>query len=226
MTTPYPLGRHHEFDERSRGYNVAELLGPRRATVSSSIHRCALHLDQGNLGSCVGNGWTHARATTPHARAGLTEVDALSLYEAATKLDTIDGAYPPNDTGSSVLAGAKAAVKAGFFAGYRWAFNIDDVVNALMHLGPVVVGTNWLNDMFEPDADGFLSVSGPVEGGHCYALRGIHLNGKVGKRKPTDYITMRNSWGRTWGINSDAYIEVADMEALLKADGEAAIPNH
>ncbi len=88
----FALGRHHEFDERSHQFPVSQLWDQVdvNATVSSSIHRCYAHLDQGDLGSCVGNGWTHARATTPHGKTGQTEADALNLYEQATKLDTIE----------------------------------------------------------------------------------------------------------------------------------------
>lgn len=223
----YQLGRHHEFDERSRQYPVRELLPPAAVAAASSIHRCYAHLDQGQLGSCVGNGWTHARATTPHGTTGLTEKDALLLYERATVIDTIQGAYPPDDTGSSVLAGAKVCKSSGWFAGYRWAFTIADVVDTLLHLGPVVVGTDWTDDMFTPDpATAFVSPTGSVAGGHCYLLRGVTLGGKVNGHGPIDYLTCRNSWGTDWGHGGDFHITVDDMASLLKQDGEAAVPHH
>ncbi len=100
------------------------------------------------------------------------------------------------------------------------------MVDTLLHVGPVVVGTDWLEDMFTPDNDYFIHPGGNVAGGHCYLLRGVTLGGKVNGHGPYDYLTMRNSWGTGWGHNSDAHILVTDMADLLKADGEACVPHH
>jgi hypothetical protein len=141
--TPFPLGRHQQFDARSRQYPLTAVLPKRAASVSKSW-ACRVHLDQGNLGSCVGNGWTHAYAASPHGHTSLTEDDALAIYKRATKIDNIPGNYPPSDTGSSVLAGAKATVEHGWFSTYRWAFSVDDIIKLNHH----VIGTKGLDDYF------------------------------------------------------------------------------
>lgn len=231
--TPFPLGRVHEPDARNDEYPVRLLLDHvgQTATVGSSIHRCPLHLDQGDLGSCTGHGPTHWRATTPHSESGLKEADALSLYEAATHLDSIPGSYPPDDTGSSVLAAMKALVKGRHIAGYTWATTVDEVVAALLHVGGVVVGSDWDESMFTPDEDYFISPDGNVAGGHCYLYRGVTLHGRIGARGVTDYITGRNSWrnpdGSWWGHNSDFHITLDDVQTLIdRGNAEFAIPHH
>jgi hypothetical protein len=223
--TPFPLGRHQQFDARSRQYPLTAVLPKRAASVSKSW-ACRVHLDQGNLGSCVGNGWTHAYAASPHGHTSLTEDDALAIYKRATKIDNIPGNYPPSDTGSSVLAGAKATVEHGWFSTYRWAFSVDDIIKALSTLGPVVVGTDWYDDMFNPaPRSGLIEVTGQIAGGHCYLLRGVKLNHHViGTKGLDDYFVIRNSWGEGWGNNSDAHIRVSDFEKLLTTGGDACIP--
>jgi C1A family cysteine protease len=37
-------------------------------------------------------------------------------------------------------------------------------------------------------------------------------------------VRARNSWGSSWGAGGDFYIKVADLERLLKAQGEACVP--
>jgi hypothetical protein len=38
------------------------------------------------------------------------------------------------------------------------------------------------------------------------------------------HYVLRNSWGADWGRNGDCYLTSRDMARLLKAGGEAAIP--
>lgn len=230
------LGRLVEFDERSRGFDVAALPGVAatlkvlRTNVSARVsvrHRTWVRLDQGDLGSCVGNGWTAARATSPGARVkGSDEQTAVSLYSEACGLDDVAGGWPPEDTGSSVLAGAKAAVRRGWFSSYSWAFTLDSVVAAAVH-GPVVIGIPWYNSMFEPVAgpggSSWLEVDrrSGLAGGHCLLVRGVSVGGRG-----VPYFLLRNSWGASWGDGGDVCVAVADLADLLRADGEACIPLH
>src|SRR3974390_862685 len=107
------LGRHIEHDERSKRFPVARLAkGPKSATYQ----RHCPPFDQGALGSCTGNAMAGVLMTEPFWTTGrlLTESDAVRLYSEATHLDNIRGNYPPDDTGSSGLAVAKAAKKEGW----------------------------------------------------------------------------------------------------------------
>jgi len=106
------LSRHINHDPRSRSYALTAKV----PTLVSTVHeRVAPVLDQGNVGSCVGNSVAGALGTTPLFRLSgwpaMDEAEALKFYSAAETIDG-NGPCPPNDKGSSGLSGA-AAVQAG-----------------------------------------------------------------------------------------------------------------
>ena len=123
--------------------------------------------------------------------------------------------------GTSVIAGAKAMQSINLLIEYRWAFSIQDIVQAIIKTGPVVLGLDWLEDMYEAPS-GVLLPKGKVVGCHCITAIGFYtssllLNGEPG-------ILLQNSWGNTWGNNSKAIIKVTDLELLLVKSEKACIP--
>lgn len=206
------LDRRVEFDERSRDFPIRARLAA-AGRVSRTWYLREPYLDQGKDGACVGFGWSHELAASPVRVAGVTDQSAFKLYKQAQTLDSTPG---EDYEGTSVLAGAKAVKADGYMPEYRWAFGLDDVLDTLSQYGPVVLGTNWLEGMFEPGADGYLDVSGPVAGGHCYLARGVAFR--------RGHVRIRNSWGESWGLNGDARIRFADLAKLLADQGEACVP--
>jgi hypothetical protein len=219
-TSDARLDRVPHFDERSRSFSVADVLPSTK--LRSRTWPCAVHLDQKAEGACVGFGWSHELAAQPVVVKGVTDGTARSLYRLAQTLDDEPGeAYE----GTSVLAGAKAVQQHGFLGEYRWAFGIDDVLATLAHVGPVVLGTNWLTGMFRTQTDGRLVVAGDVAGGHCYLARGLLVSGRLGNYNYGEpLVRIRNSWGPGWGVDGDAFIRASDLEWLLKDQGEACVP--
>jgi hypothetical protein len=169
--------------------------------------------DQGEMPYCVAFAWAHWLEDGPVTQPGNAPiVIPADLYAAAQEVDEWPGtAYD----GTSVRAGAKVLQTHGFVQSYQWAFSIDEAIRTLLHLGPMVIGVNWYDSMFEPDEAGFVDVSGPVAGGHAVKLDGV--NTKRG------LFRIKNSWGREWGNNGFAYISFEDFERLLREDGEACI---
>ncbi len=113
------LGRHVEHDARSRNFPAAV------APISDVKHvRHGKPFDQGDLGSCTGNAMAGALMTAPYYKASrtLVEANAVQLYEQATHFDRMQGTYPPDDTGSTGLAVAKAAKRDGYITAYSHAF--------------------------------------------------------------------------------------------------------
>lgn len=102
---------------------------------------------------------------------------------------------------------------AGLIASYVWAFDEPTVKRWMLERhGGVVIGVNWYTGMFRPDASGYLSISGTLEGGHCVWLRGYN--------RPRDAYRVQNSWGSGWGQNGQAWLRAADFSRLLVEDGE------
>jgi len=214
MSRTYALGRHLEpnHDPASRAFPAA--VAPLVTTLHA--HRGPV-LDQGQLGSCTGNAVSQALNTDPlrpAERRLLTEADAVGIYTWATHHDPYPGAYPPDDTGSSGLAVAKAARKLGLIHSYRHAFGLDHALGALV-LAPVIIGIPWLADMFTPDPDGYLSRTGTVAGGHEVALIGLDVEHRN--------VTVLNSWGSGWGNGGTALMHWADLDALLGQGGDVTV---
>lgn len=204
------LGRLPQFDERSREFPIRSLI-PDTARPVSKTWACRKHLDQGRTPSCVGHGWAHEIKAEPVVD-DVTEDLALVIYRGAQSLD---GDPNPHE-GSSVLAGVKAASGLGYYNGYRWAFGINDVLLALSHVGPVVLGVNWYDGMMNPDLMAQIHPTGNVAGGHCILAKGLNVR--------TQMITLHQSWGLNWGRSGDCVISVTDLARLLHEDGEACVP--
>lgn len=211
-TSDRRLDRVVQFDEKSRAYPIRALV--ENKTPRSYTWQCAQVLDQGEDGACVGFSWSHELIAKPVPVKGLDDRTALALYHAAQGLDE----WPGSDyDGTSVLGGAKAVKALGHMTEYRWAFGIDDLILALGHHGPGVLGINWLQNMFDPDPKtGLLNVSGDVAGGHAILVNGVDVKREL--------VRVHNSWGANWAKQGEAFIKFADLQNLLKNDGEFCIP--
>lgn len=215
------------FDERSRQYPIRALISKRPARKDK---RWAIGpiLDQGSEGACVGFGWAaealaapvpvdlqRLRFAAPREPNGF----ARQLYLQSKIMDEYDG---ENYDGSSVLGGAKAMQSYGLLREYRWAFGLDDVVDAVLAKGPVVLGINWYEGMYEAPG-GVLRPTGPVVGGHCITIVGYRHQSEL--LAGGDGVLLQNSWGSRWGVNGLALLALGDLEKLLAANGEACIPS-
>lgn len=151
-------------------------------------------LDQGNYGTCVGNGWANYGNTLP-IDDRFDEKDARAIYYEATILDgQPDDPDAPGggQQGATLRSGAKAMKNRKRLGAYAFAENLSVMLEWLDTKGPVVVATDWLHAMFTPDANGLVIPGGPVDGGHCYAAVGHWVEEKR--------IVFQNSWGAEWGI--------------------------
>lgn len=213
MTLHRRLGRVREHDPRSLAYPA-----PTTAELRSvKWRRYGLVLDQGNLGSCTGNAAAQALNHVPFHTVGtacLHEDTAVALYASATVLDGFPGTYPPEDTGSSGLGVAKAAQQAGYLSTYEHAFGLDHVLAAAQY-GPLIVGTDWHEDMFEPDDFGRVHPTGAVAGGHEYVLDGVDL--------AAQQLRFLNSWSASWGVKGHFYMSFDDFGSLLSEGGDAVL---
>jgi hypothetical protein len=208
------LGRHVEHDERSRAFGVVAHAKPIR---SVQWERHAPIFDQGDVGSCTGNAIAGCCVTGPlfNGRV-LTEDDAVQIYEMATRLDRIPGHFPPEDTGSSGIAAARAAQKMGLVGVYHHAFGLTQALQALQS-GPVAIGINWYEGFDDPKgAHAELVVTGQVRGGHEMVLDGLDVENGL--------VHGCNSWGASWGNNGRFVMTWGTFKRLLAEDGDVVVP--
>jgi hypothetical protein len=215
--------RLQQFDERSRNFSIAEVVTavePRKRYWNPGTV-----LDQGREGACVGFGWTTELISSP--KPFKVDFDkgnnyALDVYHRARQLDPWEG---EDYEGTSVLAGAKVLQERGYIKNYRWAFGIEQVRDALIAEGPVVLGVNWYDGMYETRPSGLVTIEGPVVGGHCITLTGYNPRARLaGEKGYHEGFRWKNSWGTSYGVNGLGFIKIEDLARLLNEGGEACVP--
>lgn len=240
MSSPYGahlLGRVHKPDPRdwkmsevfpevaesaSSGFSVASILtwivslftappappAPVPKRLVSRTWTDTIQLDQGQTNHCVGFGWAGWGDAEPMLDQ-FQNGDADAIYYEAK---VIDG-EPQQENGSTVRSGAKAMQQRGRLTSYVFAESVADIKRWVLNHGPLVVGTDWTNSMFTPDADGYVAPLDQVVGGHCYLLLGYLAS--------EDAFVFQNSWGAEWGLGGRFKMKVRAFARLLENNGEA-----
>lgn len=162
--------------------------------------------DQGETGHCVGFGWAGWSDAEPVENTYVNAEGHAIYYEAKV----IEG-DPGGEDGAYVRDGAKAMKARGRLTTYASARTMNEVLDWVRQNGPLVVGTDWTYDMFEPDANGYVKPTGGEAGGHCYLLYGV----------VDDTLLFKNSWASDFGINGSFKMKVNDWTTLFQAYGEA-----
>lgn len=199
-------------DERSRQFPIMALIKKSVSPVTK-IWDCSIVLDQGREGACTGFGTSHEGAAEPCVVPNITNETAKKLYYRARQLDD----FPGEDyEGSTVIAAVKAACELGWYDEYRWAFSVKDLILALGHQGPAILGMRWYEGMSTPNSRNIIRPTGSLLGGHCICAIGYDLK--------TDMVQLLNSWGPKWGKNGRCWISRKDLAELARHDGEACIP--
>lgn len=236
------LDRLVQFDERSREYPImTKITRQQREEPRSWTWDVGWWLNQRNLGACVGYAFTHELLASPIRVAPTdTDLDEFAREEVFHKAQHDDpwagcylGSSCPIEAssdkyeGTSILAGIRTIQELGYINEYRWAFGEDDLWLSLSWFGPVVLGINWYEGMFNPDSEGFIRPTGQVAGGH--AIVAYRTRAATGGRSD-EWYEVWNSWGDDWGGNADdllpgtARISREDMRKLLSEQGEACVP--
>ena len=208
------LGRQVVHDPRSRGFAVRS--GVDRSTWRDKAIR--IYDPTPNPNQCHGECTFVTKAMQFNAVGNRVAGRVLKMdtvhkgYSIATGIDPWDGAWEPDDTGSSGLASAKAAQQLGLGGEYRWLFGgADEVVQAVNEGWAVSVGTRWDYAMFDQDSQGRIHIGGGEAGGHQYLIRGYW--------KSRDWVLGR-CW---WGDFKDFWISRADLDTLLHDYGDAHV---
>lgn len=216
------VSRH---DPESKKYPIRSTLKTKTITKKKVIWEPGVVLDQGSEGACVGFAWTAdllARPVRPAQQPSQHVANrfAFNVYKEAQKIDE----WPGEDyEGTSVLAGAKIIKERGFIKEYRWCFNIDDVRDAVISEGPVIIGIPWYEGMYRTLPGGIVKVSGKQVGGHAITIVGYDPAMRINGRSH-EVFKWRNSWGSSYGVAGSGYIKYNDLRKLLAQQGEACVP--
>lgn len=224
MATTYAgrtLDQRTRHDPRSLNHLVSDRLTP--VPVRSKFWTPGRTLDQGEEGACTAFGVTGDALASP-ARVNRVQgkpVDNDFAFAGYNRIKQLDE-FPGEDyEGSSVNAAMKWYRELGAIDAWWWCTTMDDLIQALIQLGPAVIGIAWREGMYETRPDGLVDVSGKEVGGHCLTVNGYSPRYK----KLGEVIRWKNSWGNVYGVNGQGYVKVDDFAALaFSGDGEVAIP--
>jgi hypothetical protein len=207
------------FHPENLNYPIRELLVARErpAVKLWPITAPGFPLNQLQEGACVAHGWAGELAADP-VRYRITQSWTWDFWKYIQMVDKAMG----NDfggEGATVLAGAKAARNMGMVGTFRWALTLNDILDTAALFGPVVMGVNWYESMYDTDENGLLTIAGDIAGGHCILINGYY------KEHPIfgECVQLMNSWGPTWGVGGVGYLRVPDLRRLRSEQGEFCV---
>lgn len=204
------LGRRRVADARDHNFLIKAVLPKSITKTSQYWFDNGWWGDQGYTSQCVGYSLAHFAEDGPVTQTGTAPIIKPSfIYNEARKIDEWEG---EDYDGTSVRAGAKVLQREGFISSFLWAWDLKTMIDAVLMKGPVVVGTTWYESMFYPDSKGLIKVGGNVAGGHAWVVNGVNTKTKL--------FRLKNSWGKSWGLNGRAFISFDDMDFLIKDYGE------
>lgn len=211
------FGRVPHFDPRNNDYRIRALAAPAPIAITSRYwNASALWLDQGNTSACTAYSLLHYMADGPVTHRGANPLAAAdAVYRLIQSIDRAEGRDYGEDGGGTMLAQSKAAVSVGWYGEYRWGYTLDELVRAVLTVGPVLMGTNWYQGQMDTDSAGRVHVTGSVVGGHAWVINGVNTLKETAR--------LKNSWSRDWGVNGHATISFRDLNRLISEDGEVVL---
>lgn len=204
---PGGLGRlPSQPDRRDRNFLLAARVAPATRRLNFRSWFTPVPMDQGMTSQCVAYSGVHLLQSGPIVNAG---VDPSDLYRDCQLRDEWPG---ENYDGTSLRGLGKALLARGLIDSYHWGWDIDDAIDHVLAVGPVVFGVDWFEGMDKPDEQGYAHAVGSIRGGHALIANVVSMERKA--------FRLTNSWGTRWGQGGRAWVSFKDVEKLLQDTGE------
>lgn len=156
--------------------------------------------DQGPSNGCTGYAAALLLESDPKPVKNIPDPEVI--FAEARKIDN-----SPTKTGASIKGALKALQKLGFVKSYYMADKIDEILIAVLNLGPVVVGIDFYSGMLK-STNGKMIAAGGVIGSHAVVVYGVDLEKQE--------FLVANSHGVEWGIHGTASVSVETMNKIFK----------
>lgn len=203
-----------DHDPRNRNYPARGVLFAAEAPIVEKVWRRGGAYDQGRTSTCVAQTAKGMLNTAPFSAFEPYRVRSRysieEFYEGAQDYDEWPGSAYDGTSGRGVL---RYLTVAKIVRSYRWCFGLDDLLRTLSYHGPVGVGAWWRSGMWHPDSKNLVRYEGSYDGGHQFEAFGVHPD--------VEEIEFMNSWGTTWGDRGRFRMKYADVEKMLKDNGDA-----
>lgn len=157
-------------------------------------------LDQGPSNECVAYACTYLLESEPSPVKN--PPSTTEIFKKAKEIDS-----DPRKTGVSIKAGLKALEKMGFVKSYYYADKIDEILIAVLNMGPVVVGIDFYSGMSQ-SSNGKMIAAGGILGSHAVTIYGADLENQ-------NFLVV-NSYGPQWGIMGTAKVSFDTMNKIFK----------
>jgi hypothetical protein len=205
---PRRLGRLFAPDPRDAFFPLRAILPPLAAAdvPTHKLWNVPEILDQGQTPRCVAFSTRMALEASPH-RYKKGDPDPAAIYKGAQENDEWPG---EGYDGTSARGAMKFLQSLGLIAAYYWPQTVDEALRYVLTSGPIMVGGNWRDGMWQTDRHGWLRPVGTVVGGHEVLLVGYH--------QQDEKATFVNPWGKGWGDKGFFHMKRADLIAWM-ADG-------
>lgn len=217
------LGRIYAPDERDENYLLRSIIPEvARAEPTRTYRYWYNRFNEDQTGpSCVANTGAHLHGNSPKPTYTLAQLDALVpanyvsycgergfrgyLYDNAQLRDEFSSTPPAG--GTSWRGAAKVLVELGLIESYWWLTNEEEILTAILEVGPVALGCWWREGMFARPGE-LLQLTGDYVGGHEVCLDGA--NRKKGIVRV-----------QTWGVHYK--LRVSDLAQLMAEEGDASV---
>lgn len=210
--------RFPQWDEKNNDFLLRTVHAESAAkTPPAQVnHSRVIWLDQGEEGGCTGYSDAQLMSMYPHVHKEIDNANAEYFYYQAKQNDEYAG---DSYEGSSVLGAQKANKANGYTTSYSWCTTVEEIIAGIAFHGPVQIGINWYESMFNVDPKtGLVTIQSgsKLAGGHALCVPAYKAGG--------EFLRLDNTWGKGWGLNGSAWISATDVTRLLSEQGEAALP--